>query len=97
MASVDYVNHWGNGGQLEIILENTGDTLMNGWETELTINLTGKLIGTWGDGAVISFENGHIVIKNQDWVTEFETGTKKSIYLQYEGSLPVEATGVVTR
>jgi len=97
VASINYLNHWGNGGQIEILLENTGAALADGWGTELTINLTGKMAGTWGDGFVTSYENGHIVIKNQDWVKGFETGTKKSVWLQFDGILPVEATGVVTR
>lgn len=92
VASINYLNHWGNGGQIEILLENTGKTVKDGWETELTINLLGTMIGTWGDGFVTSYEEGHITIKNQSWVTRFEAGTKKSIWLQFDGALPVEAS-----
>ena len=97
VASINYLNHWGNGGQIEILLENTGVVLNGGWGTELTINLLGTMTGTWGDGYVSSFENGHIVIKNQDWVKGFENGTKKSIWLQFDGVLPVEAFDVVVK
>jgi hypothetical protein len=56
IASVNNLNHWGNGGQIEIILENTGETLTDGWNSELTINLNGKLAATWGDGFVSSYD-----------------------------------------
>ena len=97
VAKINYLNHWGNGGQIEILLENTGAVLNNGWGTELTINLTGKMAGTWGDGFVTFYENGHIVIKNQDWVKSFESGIKKSVWLQFDGILPVEASNVVAK
>lgn len=97
VAEVTYATHWGNGGQIEILLENTGAALIDGWGTELTINLIGKMTGTWGDGFVTSYENSHIVIKNQDWVKGFETGTKKSVWLQFDGILPVEASNVVIK
>jgi hypothetical protein len=96
-ASIANLNHWGNGGQIEIVIENTGDELKEGWETELTINLTGKLTGTWGDGFVESYEDGHIVIKNQEWIKDFASGAKKSVWLQYEGILPVEISDVVVK
>lgn len=97
VASIHYLNHWGNGGQIEILLENTGASLNNGWGTGLTINLTGKMAGTWGDGFVTSYENGHIVIQNQDWVKDFAAGTKKSVWLQFDGSLPVAVSNVVVK
>ena len=97
-ASINYLNHWGNGGQIEIILNNTGATLTDGWGTELTINLTGTLDATWGDGFVTSYEDGHIVIKNQDWVQTFDAETTKSVFLQYTSiSLPVVATNATMR
>ena len=91
-ASVRYVNHWGNGGQIEVSLENSGDTLTDGWAAELDLNVTGKLTGTWGDGYVTDFENGHVVIANQTLVPAFSTGSTKSIYLQFEGRLPIFAS-----
>ena len=95
IASVNNLNHWGNGGQIEIILENTGETLIDGWGSELTINLNGKLAATWGDGFVSSYENGEIVIENQNWVKGFENGTTKSVWLQYNGVLPIEISDIV--
>ena len=95
IASVNNLNHWGNGGQIEIILENTGETLTDGWGSELTINLNGKLAATWGDGFVSSYENGEIVIENQNWVKGFENGTTKSVWLQYNGVLPIETSDIV--
>ncbi len=95
IASVNNLNHWGNGGQIEIILENTGETLTDGWGSELAINLNGKLAATWGDGFVSSYENGEIVIENQNWVKGFENGTTKSVWLQYNGVLPIEISDIV--
>ena len=97
IASVNNLNHWGNGGQIEIILENTGETLTDGWGSELTINLYGKLAATWGDGFVSSYENGKIVIENQNWVKGFENGTTKSVWLQYNGVLPIEISDIVVK
>lgn len=97
IASVNNLNHWGNGGQIEIILENTGETLTDGWNSELTINLNGKLAATWGDGFVSSYENGEIVIENQNWVKGFENGTTKSVWLQYNGVLPIEISDIVVK
>ncbi len=97
IASVNNLNHWGNGGQIEIILENTGETLTDVWGSELTINLNGKLAATWGDGFVSSYENGEIVIENQNWVKGFENGTTKSVWLQYNGVIPIEISDIVVK
>lgn len=97
VASVNHLSHWGNGGQIEILLENTGASFTGDWETDLTINFSGTMTGTWGDGFVASYANGHIVIKNQGWVSGFESGAVKRVYLQYKGSFPVEVSNVVVR
>ena len=96
-AQIHSLNHWGNGGQIEILLTNTGVSLTDGWKAELTTNLPGTLDGTWGEGYVTSYENGHIEIKNQDWAQTFEAGTTKSVFLQYNGVLPVFVSDVIVR
>lgn len=95
VADINYLNHWGYGGQMEILVENTGATLTDGWTSDLTINHMGMLTGSWGEGLVTSYDNGHMIISNQEWKAGFEAGTKKSIWLQFDGNLPVEAFNLV--
>lgn len=96
-ASIKSVNNWGSGGQVELTLKNEGASLTGGWSIALDLDSATDISNSWGDGYVYSSANGHLVIKNQSWVSSFAGGTTKSVFLQYNGTAPTSVSNVTVK
>lgn len=78
-VSQTVISQWDNGAIVNLIVQNTGNTQINGWTVEFDANF--DISNIW-DAQIVSRNGNHYTIRNQSWNAAIPANNQKTLGFQ---------------